>query len=51
MKTYAIYLSDFPGEPLKGRFNSKADARKAARLYIRQWKLDAAISKIEELPA
>ncbi len=46
MKTYAIYLSDFPGEPLKGRFNSKA-----ARLYIRQWKLDAAILKIEELPA
>ncbi len=51
MKTYAIYLSDFPGEPLKVRSNSKADARKAARLYIRQWKLDAAILKIEELPA
>lgn len=49
MKTYAIYLSDAPYDPIKGQFKSKAEARKAARLYIKQWNLDATVLSIEEI--
>lgn len=47
MKTYKIYLSDHPYEPLTGTFPSVTAARKAARLYIKQWKLDAKIINVE----
>lgn len=49
MKTYCIYLSDAPTEPIKGTFPNKTEARKAARLYIKQWGLSASILKIEEV--
>lgn len=47
MKTYKIYLSDAPYDPIKGQFSSITAARKAARLYIKQWKLNAKILSIE----
>lgn len=47
MKAYKIYLSDHPNEPLHGNFSSATAARKAARLYIKQWKLDAKIISVE----
>lgn len=47
MKTYKIYLSDHPSEPLKGNFSSITSAKKAARLYIKQWKLDSKILSVE----
>lgn len=47
MKTYKIYFSDHPYEPLTGTFSSITAARKAARLYIKQWKLDAKIINVE----
>lgn len=45
---YHIYLSDFPNDPIKGEFLSKKEARKAAQLYIKQWKLPAKILKIDK---
>ena len=49
MKTYYIYLSDSPREPIKGEWENKTEARKAARLYIKQWGLSASILRIEEV--
>lgn len=46
MKSYKIFLSDAPGDPIKGRFENKAEAVKAARLYIKQWRLNASILRI-----
>jgi len=51
MKTYKIYLSDCPGDPVKGNFKNKTEARAAARLYIKQWGLSATILKIDEVTA
>lgn len=48
MKTYCIYLSDAPHDPLKCTVKNKTEARKAARLYIKLWGLTATILKIEE---
>ena len=48
MKTYNVYFSDAPGTPAKFRCNTKAEATKSARLYIKQWNLDAVIERIEE---
>ena len=48
MKTYYIYLSDAPNDPLKGIFPNKTEARKEAKLYIKQWKLKAKIVSIVE---
>lgn len=49
MKTYHIYLSDVPNDPIKGRWANKTEARKAAKLYIKHWGLSASILKIEEV--
>lgn len=49
MKTYHIYLSDAPSDPIKGRWANKTEARKAARLYIKQWGLSASVLRIEEV--
>lgn len=49
MKTYHIYLSDAPRDPIKGRWANKTEARKAAMLYIKQWGLSASILKIEKV--
>lgn len=45
-KVYAVYFSDSPGDPafFKG---TKKDAEQGAKLYIRQWQLDAFIDRIE----
>ena len=48
MKTYYIYLSDAPHDPLKGIFSNKTEAREAAKLYIKQWKLKSKIVSIVE---
>jgi hypothetical protein len=43
----AIYFTDNPSPAyFKG---NKQDARKAGRLYIRQWNLDATIDRIETI--
>lgn len=49
MKKYYIYLSDTPQDPIKGIWKNKTEARKDARLYIKQWKLKATILRIEEI--
>ena len=49
MKTYNVYFSDAPGTPAKFRCNTKAEATKSARLYIKQWDLNATIERIEEV--
>lgn len=49
MKTYFIYLSDAPRDPIKGKWANKTEARKAAKLYIKQWGLSASILRIEEV--
>ena len=46
MKKWHVYFSDAPGSPATFK-GTKADALKAARLYIRQWQLDAVIDRIE----
>lgn len=46
MKTYLIYLSDEPYQPIKGSWKNKTEAREAAKLYIKQWGLDATILSI-----
>lgn len=48
MKTYYIYLSDAPHDPIKGIFSNKTEAREAAKLYIKQWKLKTKIVSIVE---
>ena len=48
MKVYNVYFSDAPGTPAKFKCNTKAEATKSARLYIKQWNLDATIERIEE---
>lgn len=45
---HAVYFSDSPYDPAYFS-GTKTDATKAARLYIRQWKLDAKIDRIETL--
>ena len=47
MKTWNVYFSDAPGSPATFK-GTKAEALKGAKLYIRQWQLDAIIDKIEE---
>ena len=49
MKTYNVYFSDAPGTPARIRRKTKAEATKNARLYIKQWNLDATIERIEEV--
>lgn len=49
MKTYCIYLSDAPHEPIKGTFKNKTEALQAVRRYIKHWGLSASILKIEEV--
>ncbi|MCC8014667.1 MAG: hypothetical protein LIO87_05680 [Eubacterium sp.] len=48
-KNYLIYLSDYPADPIRGTFSNKAEARKAAKLYIKRWKLEATVLNIEEV--
>lgn len=47
-KICAVYFSDCPGSPayFKG---TKTVVMKSARLYIRQWQLDATIERIVEI--
>ena len=47
-KIFAVYLSDSPGSPafFKG---TKAEVKRSANLYIRQWQLDAVVDKIVEV--
>jgi hypothetical protein len=48
MKTWNVYFSDDPFEPATFR-GTKAAAIAAAKLYIKQWQLDATIIKMEEV--
>ena len=45
---YAVYFTDNPRQPafFKGTLT---EVNAAARLYIRQWQLDATIARIEEI--
>lgn len=45
-KIWAVYFTDNPYEPayFKG---TKAEVEKGARLYIRQWQLEASVDRIE----
>ena len=47
---YNIYFSDHPAMPASGEFRSKAEARAAGNRYIRAWRLDAVILRIEAAP-
>lgn len=49
MKTYLIYLSDAPNDPIKCVRANKSEARKAGQQYIKLWKLAASIVRIEEV--
>lgn len=48
MKVYNVYFTDYPWQAMKVKASSMNEARKAGRLYIRQWQLDADIDRIEE---
>lgn len=49
MKEYAIYFSDYPDDAMKCKATNAREARKKANQYIKAWKLDARIIKIELL--
>ena len=46
MKKWNVYFTDAPGSPAVFE-GTKANALKAARLYIKQWQLEARIDRIE----
>ena len=47
-KIYDVYFTDNPYSAAKFQAETKREVEKAARLYIRQWQLDAKIDRIEE---
>lgn len=47
MRKYDIRFEDYPADPLFVKTKNKAEARKAANLYIRQWGLCTRIISIE----
>lgn len=47
-KIYSVYFTDNPYSAAKFKGKTKKEVEKAARLYIRQWQLEAKIDRIEE---
>ena len=47
-KIYDVYFTDNPYSAAKFQAETKREVEKAARLYIRQWQLDAKIDRIVE---
>lgn len=49
MKKYLVYLTDHPFQALEVNARNLTECKKQVRLYIRQWRLDADIDRIEEV--
>jgi len=48
MNKYNVYFTDAPSDAAKFK-GTRAEVEKAARLYIKQWNLDAKIDRIEKI--
>ena len=48
-KLFYVYFSDYPGDPLKVKANTKTEARQIGREYNRAWRLKASIVRIDEV--
>lgn len=48
MKSYYIYLSDFPFEPLPCKALDEKDAESFGNEYIKKWNLNARVVRIEK---
>lgn len=49
MKTWKIYLSDVPDDPIIITSDSYTRMKYQVKLYMEEWKIDAEIIKIEEV--
>lgn len=48
MTTYNVYFDDYPYSPLVVHAKDKREARRLGNQYIKVWKLDTSINRIEK---
>lgn len=49
MKTWKVYLSDYPTDPIVIQASNYTKMKQEAYNYIQRWQIDAEIDRIEEV--
>lgn len=49
MKTWRVYLSDYPNDPLVVRADSHTRMKWEVEMYKQRWNIDATIDRVEEV--